>query len=126
MVFKTKEKMEKPIKANPAFYAHCYFELLNTAIDHGYNLLIHGSLNRDMDLVCVPWVDNPKPNIDLLNAFCDVLGIERQKDYMFSILPGKRNSYVINLNRGGKFNGYVDSEIYLDISFTPLPNAILG
>ena len=122
--------MKKPIKANPAFYAHCYFELLNTAIDHGYNLLIHGSLNRDMDLVCVPWIDNPKPHIDLLNAFCDVLGTERQKtalgnyDYLFSILPGGRSSYVINLNRGGKFNGYVDNEIYLDISFTPLPNAM--
>lgn len=118
--------MEKPVKAKPAFYAQCYLELLFTAIDHGYNLLIHGSMNRDMDLVAVPWVDDPKPHHELLDAFCETLGTAKQRspndepDYMFSTLPGGRSSYVINLNRGGKFNGYVDEQYYLDISITPL------
>jgi hypothetical protein len=42
-----------------------------------------------------------------------------EKYYMYSRLPGGRSSYVINLNRGGQFNGYLDEQYYLDISITP-------
>lgn len=117
--------LKKPAKAKPSFYSHCYMELLLTAVDHGYNLLIHGSMNRDMDLVAVAWVDDPKSHTELLDAFCETLGIRKQRDhknepdYCFSILPGGRSSYIINMNRGGKFNGYIDEQFYLDISFTP-------
>lgn len=41
----------------------------------------------------------------------------------YSILPGGRKSYIININRGNK-NGewvrYADEQYYLDISVTPL------
>lgn len=117
----------KPIKARPAFYALCYQELQQVARQMGYNLLLHGSMDRDMDLVCVAWVDNPKTHIEVLNAFCDALGVKYpinplgHIDYLFSLLPAGRSAYIINLNRGGRFNGYIDNQMYLDISFTPLP-----
>ncbi len=117
----------KPIKAKPHFYSVCFEGLQRIAKDMGYNLIIHGSMDRDMDLVAVPWVDNPRSHTELLNAFCEYLGVPKEeKDssnvipYMFKILPGGRSSYVINLNRGGKFNGYLDAQYYLDISITPL------
>lgn len=115
--------MEKSIKTKPQFYAFCLAELQRIAIDFGYMLAVHGSMNRDMDLVAVPWVDNPKPHIELLQEFERYLtgAIHiTENDYMFSRLPGGRSSYVINLNRGGKFNGYIDEKYYLDISITPL------
>ena len=117
---------EKPTKVKPAFYAFCYEDLMNIAKSHGYNLAIHGSLARDMDLVAIPWSDNPMPRLTLLWAFeryfkgpidtssCD------EAYYLYSKLPGGRHSFVINLNRGGAWNGYVDGQWYLDISFTPL------
>lgn len=40
-------------------------------------------------------------------------------NYLFSILPGGRHSYVVNINRGGAYNGYEDAQYYLDISITP-------
>jgi hypothetical protein len=40
---------------------------------------------------------------------------------MYSVLPGGRHSFVINLNRGGRWNQYLDEQWYIDISFTPLP-----
>jgi hypothetical protein len=40
---------------------------------------------------------------------------------MYSVLPGGRANYVINLNRGGRWNQYLDEQWYIDISFTPLP-----
>lgn len=118
----------KPIKTKPHFYAVCLPGLQEIAKEYGYNLVIHGSMNRDMDLIAIPWIDEPKEHIELLEAFCEFLGIakyleedlERKKKlYCFSILPGNRSSYILNLNRGGKYNGYVDAEYYLDISFTP-------
>lgn len=123
--------MEKPVKVKPAFYAHCYQGLQEISREKGYNLLLHGSMDRDFDLVAVAWVDEPKPHLELLQAFNKYLnGVEKgvtesnkssveETCYQYSILPGGRHSYVINLNRGGRFNGYLDEQYYLDISITP-------
>jgi len=117
----------KPIKVKPHFYSVCLPVLQQIAKDFGYNLLIHGSMNRDMDLVAVPWINEPKTHLELLNAFCEYLGVPKEEQtqsnpnpYLYSVLGGGRSSYVINLNRGGNFNGYIDAEYYLDISITPL------
>ncbi len=119
---------DKPIKVKPHFYAHCFYSLSEIAREAGYNLLLHGSMNRDMDLVAVPWIDEPKTHSELLRSFCKHLGVpvslktDGTEDWMYSVLPGGRHSYIINLNRGGRFNGYLDEEYYLDISITPLLN----
>ncbi len=122
----------KPVKVKPAFYARCYQSLQEIARTLGYNLLIHGSMDRDMDLVVVPWIDNPESHMKLLQAFNLYLnGVTYLEDnkteeqvlidgYCPSILPGGRSSYIIDLNRGGRFNGYLDEQYYLDISITPL------
>jgi hypothetical protein len=51
--------MEKPIHVKPNFYSYCYESLKDIAKNHGYNLLIHGSMNRDLDLIAVAWVNDP-------------------------------------------------------------------
>jgi hypothetical protein len=119
-------KSTKPIKAKPHFYSVCLEGLMNIAKEHGYNLVVHGSMSRDFDLVAIPWIDEPKSHIEMLDAFCEFLGVRipytdnHGRDYQYSLLGGGRSSYVINLNRGGRFNGYLDAEYYLDISITPL------
>lgn len=120
----------KPVKAKPIFYACCFEPLKKIAQDMGYNLLLSGSLNRDMDLVAIPWVNEPKPMNDVVVAFDkylrDIHYSEEsiESGYMYSILPGGRHSYIINLNRGGYWNQYNDEQWYLDISFTPLINSL--
>lgn len=114
----------KPIHARPSLYAFYYEELKVLAKEYGYNLVLHGSMNRDLDLIAIPWVDNPRDEFEMIQAFDNRLtGIysEQKGYYMFSVLPGKRKSYVINLNRGGKWNNYYDEQYYIDISVTPLP-----
>jgi hypothetical protein len=104
------------------------------AKDHGYNLVIHGSMNRDCDLIAIPWVDNPRLPLELVNELSKMLtghiaASGHEKDiYMIKSLPGGRTSFVINLNRGGYKKPLTDPpefipdpEYYLDISFTPLP-----
>ena len=114
---------EKPTHAKPSLYAHYYFQLKEIAESFGYNLLLHGSMHRDLDLVAVPWVDEPQDEFNMINALSmhlRGLEFERKEDAMYSVLPGGRHSYVINLNRGGEWNGYVDNQYYIDISVTPL------
>jgi len=96
------------------------------AITMGYNLVLHGSVNRDMDLIAIAWKDNPEPEIDVIKAMDRYLrGVEyapghEEHGYKYSILPGGRKNYVIDLNRTGPWNNYTDEQWYLDISFTPI------
>lgn len=122
-------KIMKAIQVKPAMYALFYETLKEIAQKLGYNLLIHGSMNRDLDLVAVPWIDNPRPELELLQAFELYLkGIKtylsngKPYDYCYSVLPGGRHSYIIEFNRGNREGewGEYDSEYYIDISITPL------
>jgi hypothetical protein len=115
--------MEKPIHVKPSFYAFCFEELKVIAKEYGYNLVLHGSMNRDLDLIAIPWTDEPKDEFEMIKEFSMYLTgfFSNQKEhYLFSVLPGKRKAYVIDLNRGGKWNNYQDGQYYLDISVTPL------
>ena len=122
-------KTEKPLHVKPNLYTYFMESMKMIAKEHGYNLLIHGSMNRDLDLIAVPWVDDPKPEVDLVMALDMYLNNKTSEDkdgnippaYLHSILPGGRNSYVINMARHGEWNNYEkDLQYYLDISFTPL------
>ena len=125
---------KKPLKVKPHFYSVCFVGLQQIARDMGYNLLIHGSMNRDMDLVAVPWIDEPKSHFELLTEFSNYLGTKIYDSIEFyhpSILTGNRSSYIINLFRGEIKNSQdyqaivyaddseKDAQYYLDISITP-------
>ena len=117
----------KAIQTKPMLYAHYLNLLQEKAREMGYNLVLHGSLNRDCDLIAIPWVDEPKPHLELIQQL-DFILTGRDEDYgdqleqryyMYSVLPGGRHSYVINLNRRTP-DGAVDHLFYLDISVTPI------
>jgi hypothetical protein len=133
---------QKLTHAKLSLYAYYFLALKEIAKDHGYNLVLHGSLNRDLDLIAIPWVNDPKLEIDLINALNKYLtgytaAEEHKKEiYLYSEQPGGRHCYVINLNRGGyrrDKNGELlepvqfveDPQYYLDISVTPLPASSL-
>lgn len=50
--------MDKEIKSKPVYYAIILPELQKIAVKHGYNLVPHGSFNRDFDLICIAWNDD--------------------------------------------------------------------
>lgn len=117
----------KPIKAKPQLYAAYLFPMQEIARELGYNLIVHGSMSRDMDLVAIPWVDDPAPELALiqeLDRFLRGTSYEEwaaPRGYLYNVLPGGRHAYVINLNRRRLWDGARDDEqYYLDISVTPL------
>lgn len=114
---------DKPIHAKAGLYAMYYEYLKEIAKDYGYNLVPHGSFNRDLDLIAIPWIDNPRPEHEMILEFQEYLTGIKTTDHkgnaIYSILPGNRHCYVINLNRGNKHGEWVrfeDKQYYLDIS----------
>lgn len=117
--------MSKPKHYKPGLYCMFYEQLKDIAESYGYNLLVHGSLNRDLDLVAVPWDDNccfSKEQL-MIKEFQEYLTgmtlTRHNNEVHFTDLPGGRHSYVIELNRGdrnGEWVRFMDSQYYLDIS----------
>ena len=66
-------KRNKPIHVKPSYYAIMFEPLKRISMNYGYNLVLHGSLNRDMDLIAIPWNEELGSVDDMLNEFCDLI-----------------------------------------------------
>lgn len=115
--------MNKPKHFKPGLYTMFYMQLKDIAEYYGYNLLVNGSMNRDLDLVAVPWRDNPGSEQKMIEEFQEYLTgmtvVNSKGDIPFTVLPGNRHAYDIQLNRGdrhGNWVRFIDEQFYLDIS----------
>jgi hypothetical protein len=68
----------------------------------------HGSLARDFDLVCIPWIKEPSTPQEVVEAMCEyfaltTVGEPEEKEH-------KRLVYTLTLGFG---------ETFLDLSFMP-------
>lgn len=59
---------KKASKSFAPFYACFLAPMVEVAREHGYAMAVHGSMNRDLDLVCVPWVDDASDPETLIDA----------------------------------------------------------
>ena len=120
----------KTTHAKPQLYAYYFLQLKEIAKEFGYNLVVHGSMNRNLDLIAIPWINEPKSEIEMIEALTNWVGGELDKS-LIGTLPGGRTAYVINLNRGGykkNAEGLIidpiefveDPQYYIDISVTPI------
>jgi hypothetical protein len=131
--------MNKPTHAKPSLYAFYFQVLKEIAVKYGYNLVLHGSMNRDLDLIAIPWQEEVKPHEAMIEEFCEVIGgklmfangVERHhapdQDWpIYQVTHHGRMQYVINLNRKGKMinDVWVDPQYYIDISVIPVGNSI--
>lgn len=106
-------------RGRPVIYATYYGYLKTIARRYGYALALHGSLCRDMDLIAVPWIENPKSHDELLTAIHKKINPLEYKIFLKSNgvpyatksnKPNGRIAYTINIGGGG----------YLDISILPI------
>lgn len=119
----------KPTHGKPSLYAYYFIAMKELAFQYGYNLVLHGSMNRDLDLIAIPWVNDPKPELEMISALTAWVGGVLDKTTVGE-LPGGRTAYIISLNRGGykrNAEGLIidplefvqDPQYYIDISVTP-------
>lgn len=64
---------EKPPPRPAAAYAIMYPQLCAVARPLGYALALHGSLQRDMDLLAAPWTETAVPADELAQALRDAV-----------------------------------------------------
>lgn len=120
----------KPTHAKPSLYAYYFEALKDIARPYGYNLVLHGSLNRDLDLVAIPWQQEIGDHDRMIEDFCTLMGgrMMLQDDDSRYCFPHGRMSYVINLNRGeythNSEKGFHDPQYYIDISVIPTHDQI--
>src|ERR1700749_1699033 len=95
----------KPIHVKPSLYAYYFLQLKEIALKYGYNLVLHGSLNRDLDLIAIPWEKTIGSHTEMVQEFADALGgyiltnsVPNPK--LYSEHQHGRMIYIININRG--------------------------
>jgi hypothetical protein len=84
----------------------------------GYAIGLHGSGRRDLDLIAVPWTDQAKPALELVEAICAAVdgsiveypGVERNPAHR----AHGRRAWAIH------FGGKTSNGRYLDLSVMPL------
>lgn len=96
---------------NAPIYVGIYPELAEITRKHGYALAIHGSLAKDFDLICVPWIDHPSNPQDVVNEITTTFAFKQVGEP--SIRAHNRLVYTIRVSF---------SECYLDFSFTNINN----
>lgn len=96
------------------WYVMCYVPLERIAWRHGYALALHGSMARDLDIVCIPWTDDADDPDVLIAAFVKFVVKKAHVDIKSRTpveKPHGRMAYVIPIG--------FDSNMYLDVSVMP-------
>ena len=125
--------MSKPIHAKPSLYAFYFDVIKQIGLQYGYNIVLHGSMNRDLDLIAIPWQEKIGDKMEMLERIAKLLGgylmneLDEDRKKFRSMFHG-REAYIININRiiKGKVQGmitefeeYSDPQYYIDISVLP-------
>lgn len=106
--------MEKsPPSYAPVYTAALYPQWAVIFRQHGYALAVHGSLQRDLDLIAVPWVESPSPPQVVLDEITTtfaarVIGTIGEK------LHGRR-AWTVSIGHGN---------CAVDLSFMPISPVI--
>jgi hypothetical protein len=95
-------------------YVGLYPELANIAKDHGYALAVHGSVNRDFDLIAVPWIRYPSHPMSYINAICNNFDIRQPHSGSPSLKYHGRVVYTLCFGHFGV--------CYMDLSFIGVEN----
>lgn len=101
--------MEKPKPGFAPLYCGMYPELATMARLHGYALAVHGSLARDFDLVCIPWVEAPSQHSEVVAEFCKAFSLRAVGDPDTTFHGRER--WTLSISFG---------ECFMDLSFMPL------
>lgn len=89
-------------------YCALYPQLAGIARKHGYALAVHGTLGRDMDLICIPWIDQPSEPEVVVSQITSTFAIKTVGD-PDTTLHG-RERWTISIGFG---------ECFIDLSFMP-------
>ena len=88
----------EPIKGANMFYMWRLQGIQERCRELGYCVAVHGSLNYDLDLVAIPWVEDAVDEQTLIQAICDFIGGPCAD--LGSDKPHGRRAYIISFGGG--------------------------
>lgn len=92
------------------FYASMWEDFRKAALDCGWALGLHGSLNSDMDIMAMAWTESTKPVEEMIQAIENTLTIPEEGHHMKTRVsddkPNNRMVYTI----------HIFADFYLDIN----------
>ena len=59
----------------PALYSHCLSDIQAIGRASGYAIAVHGSMQRDIDVIAVPWTRKAVSATDLVDRLCERLDL---------------------------------------------------
>lgn len=101
----------KPKPSNAPTYCAMYPALAELVREHGYALCPHGSLQRDFDLVCIPWTDEVSTSRVVVDDILESFAFEEVGTS--EVRVHGREIYTLTIGFG---------ECFLDLSFMPADN----
>lgn len=111
------ESAEYP-KSRAVFYSILWPSMRKAAIDLGWALALHGSLENDMDIMGMPWTEDCKSHQELAKAISDCLGDTVWREHRLTPHYTKPHGRVVyTMSIGGSW--------HIDLSIMPPPQNLL-
>ena len=97
----------KPSNYSP-IYCALYPQFSEIAKKHGYAMAVHGSMQRDFDIICIPWIDHPGQPKDIVDEIARTFAVRTigEPDITFH----GRQRWTISIGFG---------ECFVDLQFMP-------
>ena len=100
-------------------YASVYAMLIPIARAHGYALAVHGTMNRDLDLIAVPWTEQATDALPLILAIKEATKTCTHSftddhywpDCAPTIKPFGRRAYSLHFTERGGDGPYIDISV---------------
>lgn len=99
---------EKPDPTYAPMYCAMYPDLAKLVRKYGYALCVHGSLQRDFDLICIPWVDDPSEPYKVVGKISEEFAVRSVGEP--ETKRHGRQIWTLSLGFG---------ECFMDLSFMP-------
>lgn len=91
------------------FYACMWEDFRKAALNCGWALGLHGSLNSDMDIMAMPWIEECKSVEEMIIALEDCLTKPDERIFKTTRSNDKPNNRVV-------YTIHIFSDFYLDIN----------
>ncbi len=91
-----------------AFYAAMWDDIRKYAMDCGWAVALHGSLNSDMDIMAMPWVKDAVPFCELVDGISNLFTDNDLTKWRIDYISKPNNRIVATIP--------IWADFYLDIS----------
>ncbi len=97
-----------PVNMMPALYSHRIHDIQVICRSCGYAIAVHGSMQRDLDLIAIPWTERAAKPATLVDRLCEGLDVQPSPDSPAEKLHGRIVYTLLMMGMG-----------FLDLSIMP-------